>query len=94
LVKVRVTPRHRYYFRKESGGWKGHYVCYRLVVEFPVGFMERVLDFADVEVRFERRGDEIVIRPKNPESLKRELLRLPRGEIQEALKKLCMHKSL
>lgn len=93
MVKVRVVPRHRYYFKKESGGWKGHYVCYRLVVEFPVDFMEKVLDFAGVEVKFERREDEIIIRPEDPKSLKRELLKLSKGEVQEVLKKLCMHKS-
>jgi hypothetical protein len=88
LVRVRVAPRHRYYLRKETGSWKGHYISYRLLVEFPVEFMEKALDFAGVEVKFERRGDEIVIRPRDPKSLRRELLRLHPSEVQEALKKL------
>jgi hypothetical protein len=92
LVRVRIAPRHRYYLRKRDGSWKGHYVCYRLLIEFPVDFTEKALDFAGVEVSLERRGDEIVIRPKDPKSLRRELLRLPRGEIQEVLKRLCTHK--
>ena len=66
---------------------------YRLQVEFPASFTERILDFAEVEVGFERRGDEIVIRPKDPKSLRRELLKLPPGEVQEALKKLLQAKN-
>jgi bifunctional DNA-binding transcriptional regulator/antitoxin component of YhaV-PrlF toxin-antitoxin module len=92
LVRVRVVPRHAYYLRKGDGTWKGHYMFYRLQVEFPAEFAERILDFAGVEVGFERRGDEIIIRPKDPENLRRELLNLPPSRVQEALKMLLQAK--
>jgi len=58
------------------------------MVEFPVEFTSRILDFAGVEVEFERRGDEIVIRPKNPGCLRRELLDTPSWKVKEVLESL------
>jgi hypothetical protein len=61
---VRVVRRRQFY--RVGGVVKERYVRERLVVEFPSWFAEQIRDFIGVEVDFERRGDEIVIRPKEP----------------------------
>ena len=86
MVKVRVVPRQRYHHRKGDGGWRHHYVDYRLLIEFPADFAREILDFAGVEVVLEWRGNEVAIRPKNPESLRRGTAQPASKPVQEFLK--------
>ena len=64
MVKIRVARRPQLYTIK--GYTKRRYVRERVVVEFPSWFVEQIRDLIGVEVDFERRGDEIIIRPKKP----------------------------
>jgi virulence-associated protein VagC len=85
MVKVRIIKHHKYAYKRPEGGWWYTYVDYRLMIEFPAEFTPQILDFADVEVEVKRQGDEIIIRPRDPRNLRRELLGKP---VKDALKSI------
>jgi hypothetical protein len=64
MVRIRVARRPQFY--KFGGRIKERYVRERVLIEFPSWFAEQIKDLIGAEVDFERRGDEIIIRPKRP----------------------------